>query len=247
MHAVGFRRGFLDSSPILVGYFAVGFTVAVAAVAKGLPVWSPVLLALTQLSGTGSGATVEGVRVIGGVPSATLDVLFACLALNLRYVLLSLAVAQRLAPDATPVRRLVLAMGVTDENVALAVARHTAGAFPGGIPWRYFLGILAGSYLGWNAGSAAGALGAHLLPTERLAPLGIALYAMFVAIVVPAARASRRTLACVTFAAALNLVLTCVPALAAHLSPNMAMLVSGTVAAAAGACFPERREGEGTP
>lgn len=232
-----FRRGFVDDLPVFFGYFAVGFTVAVAAVAKGMPLWSPILLSLTHVSGTSQGAIVEGVRVVDGVASAAGDVLFACLALNLRYVLLSLAVAQRLAPDATLPRRLVLAMGITDENVALAVARHASGDFPGGLPWRYMLGVLASSYLGWNLGTVAGAYGAHLLPADRLAPLGIALYAMFVAIVVPAVRGSRRMLACVALAAASNLVLTLVPAFAARLSPSVAMLVSGTAAALAGAAL----------
>ena len=241
----GFLRGFADDMPVFIGYFAVGFTVAVAAVAKGLPLWSPILLSLTHVSGTSQGAIVEGARIIDGVPSAAGDVIFACIALNLRYVLLSLSVAQRLAPDATPLRRLVLAMGVTDENVALAVAAHGAGRFPHGLPWRYMLGVLASSYLGWNLGTAAGAFGAHLLPADRLAPLGIALYAMFVAIGVPAARASRRMLACVAMAAALNLVLTLVPCIASRLSPSLAMLVSGTVAAVVGAAlWPESGHGE---
>ena len=238
-----FRRGFVDDLPVFFGYFAVGFTVAVAAVAKGMPLWSPILLSLTHVSGTSQGAIVEGVRVVDGVASAAGDVLFACIALNLRYVLLSLAVAQRLAPDATLPRRLLLAMGVTDENVALAVARHASGDYPGGLPWRYMLGVLASSYLGWNLGTAVGAFGAHLLPADRLAPLGIALYAMFVAIVVPATRASRRMLACVALAAALNLALTLVPALAARISPSVAMLVSGTAAALVGAVlFPHAEE-----
>ena len=232
-----FRRGFVDDLPVFFGYFAVGFTVAVAAVAKGMPLWSPILLSLTHVSGTSQGAIVEGVRVVDGVASAAGDVLFACIALNLRYVLLSLAVAQRLAPDATLPRRLLLAMGITDENVALAVARHASGDYPGGLPWRYMLGVLASSYLGWNLGTAAGAVGAHLLPADRLAPLGIALYALSVAIVVPAARASRRMFACVALAAALNLAHTFVPALAARISPSVAMLVSGTAAALVGAAL----------
>ena len=248
-----FRRGFIDDLPVFFGYFAVGCTVAVAAVARGMPLWSPILLSLTHVSGTSQGAIVEGVRVVDGIASASIDVLFACVALNLRYVLLSLAVAQRLAPDATIPRRLVLAMGVTDENVALAVARHASGDFPGGLPWRYMLGVLASSYLGWNLGTAAGAFGAHLLPADRLAPLGIALYAMFVAIVVPAARDSWRMLACVAIAAALNLALTLVPALAARISPSVAMLVSGTASALLGAMlWPKRPEpsgesGDGAP
>ena len=229
-----FRRGFADALPICFGYFAVGFTVALAAVVNGHPLWSPILLSLTHVSGTSQGAIVDHVNLATGVSSGFGELVLLCVALNLRYVLLALAVAQRLGPGVGLGRRLVLAMGITDENVALAVSRPFALGFP------YLAGLFLSSYLGWNGGTLLGALGASLLPGSALAPLGIALYAMFIAIVVPAARASRPTLLCVALGAGLNAALALLPA-SVRPSAGVSILLAGSVAAAAcAALFPSR-------
>ena len=227
-----FRRGFADALPICLGYFGVGFAVAAAAVANGHPVWSPVVQSLTHISGTSQGAFSQ--RAIPGPPGGAWELALLCLGLNLRYVLLALALAQRLPPGIGLGRRLLIAIGVTDENVALEISRP----FPTGFP--YLMGVLASSYLGWNAGNALGALGTSLLPASALAPLGIALYAMFVAIVVPAAKASRATLLCVELAAGLNVALGLLPE-ASRPAPALAMLLAGAAAAALSAwLFPKK-------
>lgn len=218
-----FRRGFVDALPICLGYFGVGFAIAAAAVAGGHPVWSPVLQSLVQLSGTSQGAFSH--RAIPGPPGGAWALFLLCAGLNLRYVLLSLALAQKLPAGLGLGRRLLAACSVTDENVALAVSR------PFALTPAYLGGVLASSYLGWNAGNALGAVGTSLLPASALGPLGIALYAMFAAIVVPAAKQSRATLLCVAGAALLNLALRSLPE-AARPAPALALLVSGVAAAA---------------
>ena len=236
--AATFGRGFADALPICFGYFAVGFTVAVAAVAHGHPVWSPILMSLTHVSGTSQGAIAGRVEVSAGPAAGFWEVALLCLALNLRYVLLALALAQRLGPGTGLGKRLLLACGVTDENVALAVSRPFALSF------RYLAGLMLSSWLGWNAGTALGAFGAAWLPAERLAPLGIALYAMFVAIVVPAARASRPMLLCVAMAAAANAGLAALPE-GWRPPAGPAMLAAGVFAAAVCAIlFPAREKGD---
>ena len=220
-----FGRGFTDALPICFGYFAVGFTVAVAAIVHGHPVWSPILMSLTHVSGTSQGAIAGRVDFTAGPAAGCWEVALLCLALNLRYVLLSLALAQRLGPGTGLFKRLLLACGVTDENIALAVSRPFVPSF------RYLAGLMLSSWLGWNAGTILGAYGAAWLPADRLAPLGIALYAMFVAIIVPAARASRPMLLCVLLAAAANALLSALPPLVRP-PAGPAMLVSGVLAAA---------------
>lgn len=217
-----FRRGALDAVPIGIGYFGVGFAVAAAAIANGHPVWSPVLQSLTHLSGTDQGAFSQ--RSIPGEPGGALELALLCFALNLRYLLLALALAQKLPPQVGFAKRMCIAMGVTDENVALAISRP----FP--ISFRYTLGILATSYFGWNAGNAIGAVGASILPPSALTPLGVALYAMFIAIVVPEAKKSRTTALCAAIAGALNIALSALPS---HLRPPpvFSMLLSGILGA----------------
>ena len=145
-----FRRGFVDALPICLGYFGVGFAIAAAAVAGGHPVWSPILQSLTHVSGTSQGAFSH--RAIPGPPGGGWELFLLCVGLNLRYVLLALALAQRLPEKIGLGRRLLAACTVTDENVALAVSRPFALSFP------YLAGVFASSYLGWNAGNALGPL-----------------------------------------------------------------------------------------
>lgn len=228
-----FRKGFVDALPICFGYFGVGFAIAAAAVAGGHPVWSPVLQSVTQLSGTSQGAISN--RPIPGPDGGFWELALLCVGLNMRYVLLALAVAQKLPPGFGVGRRLLVAMGVTDENAALAISR----AFP--LTFPYLAGVFVSSALGWDAGNLLGALGTSLLPASALKPLGIALYAMFVAIVTPAARASRATLLCVALAIVANCGLRILPD-AIRPAPALAMLVAGVGAAAASAWFFPKKE-----
>ena len=228
-----FRAGFVDALPICFGYFGVGFAIAAAAVAGGHPVWSPVIQSLTQVSGTSQGAISN--RPIPGPGGGFWELALLCIGLNLRYVLLALALAQKLPSGFGVGRRLLVALGVTDENTALAISR------PFGLTFPYLVGIFASSYLGWNAGNLLGALGTSLLPASALKPLGIALYAMFVAIVVPAAKASRTTLLCVALAIVVNCGLRLLPD-GVRPAPALAMLIAGVGAAAVSAWFFPKKE-----
>jgi predicted branched-subunit amino acid permease len=218
-----FRRGFADALPICFGYFAVGFAIAAAAVANGHPVWSPVIQSFTHISGTSQGAFSH--RAIPGPPGGGWELFLLCVGLNLRYVLLALALAQKLPRRLGLGGRLIAACAVTDENVALAVSRPFALTFP------YIAGVLTSSLLGWCAGGALGAAGTSLLPAAALAPLGIALYAMFVAIIVPAAKTSRATLLCIALAALINVALSLLPE-GVRISPSLSILAAGVGSAA---------------
>lgn len=229
----GFLRGFVDALPICFGYFGVGFAIAAAAVAGGHPVWSPVLQSITQLSGTSQGAISN--RPIPGPNGEFWELALLCIGLNLRYVLLALAVAQKLPPGFGVGRRLLVAMGVTDENAALAISR----TFP--LSFSYLAGIYVSSALGWDVGNLLGALGTSLLPASALKPLGIALYAMFVAIVTPAAKTSRATLLCVAVAILVNCGLRVLPP-GVRPAPALAMLIAGVGAAAVSAWFFPKKE-----
>lgn len=234
----GFGRGFTNGLPILFGYFAVGFTVAVAAIANGHPVWSPILQSLTHLSGTSQGAIVNGVSFTSGSMPLFSEVVLLCAALNLRYLLLSLAVAQKLSSEVTLMQRFLIAMGITDEIVAVAVSRDVK------ITFKYFMGLLVSSYLGWNLGTLLGAFGTTLLPADAMKPLGIALYAMFVAIVVPEVKRSKPICVSASIAALLNMLLLILPE-GMRPKASLAMLISGVAGAVAGAVLYPIEEKDG--
>jgi len=224
--AATFRRGFADALPICFGYCAVAFTIAAAAIARGFPPWAPSLMSLTHFSGTSQGAIVGRLDFTAPATAGFAEVALLCIALNLRYALMALALSQKLPPGTGLRGRLVAAVSVTDEIVAVAVSRPFSVTIP------YVGGLCVSSMLGWNGGTLLGVAGTALLPERLVAPLGIALYAMFVAIVVPAAKASRKTLFCVLAAIVANVALSLLPA-SVRPPSALAVLLSGVAAAAA--------------
>lgn len=215
-----FRKGIIDALPIFAGYFAVGFALGAAGSAGGLPVWAQTLASLLNFSGTSQTAIV---RMAGD--AGILAIVLACIALNLRYILLSLAIAQRLAGGHGFWHRCLIAGCVTDEVVAMSLLRTEP------LRLSYLLGLAVCSLTGWVGGTACGAWGAGWLPPSALKPLCLAPYAMFVAILVPAARQSGAVLRCLVLAMVLNGGLHALPA-AIRPGSSAAMLLSGVVAAA---------------
>lgn len=189
-----FRAGLVDALPVFFGYLSVGFAFGLCAVTFGHPAWSPVLLSATHVSGTGQFALINQLHAGSGA----WGVVVAVVALNLRYILMALAVAQRLAPGTGLGQRLLIAMGDTDEIVGIAVRRRT-------IRFRYYMGLTVCAYAGWVLGTVVAvspAIGKYL-PERLVGCLGLALYAMFLAIILPGARASRPLRLCVVLAAVL--------------------------------------------
>lgn len=231
-----FSRGLLDASPIFAGYLAVGFAFGIAASRFGHPFWSPVLMSLTHVSGTGQFAVVDLLRAGAGFG----EILSAVVVFNLRYVLMALAVAQRLSPSVGAWTRLAMACGDTDEIVGVAARQRL-------VPPRYWFGLFASSYAGWVSGTVLGAmpLVRSLLSPDLLRALGLALYAMFIAILVPAAKKSRGILFCTLLAAALSTLLKLLPI---RISAGWGMLLAGLASAVASAAlFPAAANREEEP
>lgn len=229
-----FRAGLVDALPIFFGYLAVGFAFGLCAVQFGHPAWSPILMSITHISGTGQFAVINQLHDGGG----TWEVVLAVLALNLRYILMALSVAQRLAPGTGLGRRLLIAMGDTDEIVGVAVRQRVIG-------FRYYMGLTVCSAVGWVLGTVVGvspAIGAHL-PAPLVKCLGLALYAMFLAIIVPGARDSKAMRLCVVLAAVLGIGLRLATSLGAGWVTLIAGLSSAVVAAL---LFPKEPETETT-
>ena len=219
-----FRHGLVDAMPIFFGYLSVGFAFGLSSISFGHPAWSPILLSATHISGTGQFAVINQLHQGAG----TLEVVIAVVALNLRYVLMALSVAQRLEPGVGFARRLVVAMGITDEIVGVAVRQPV-------VRLRYFLGLLACSYAGWLLGTlvAVSPVFSRLLPPTLVVCLGMALYAMFLGLIVPGARAARPLLVCVALAATLSVGLRLlVPSLGSGWVTLAAGVSSAVVAAA---------------
>ena len=198
-----YRTGVSRGLPVGMGYFSVSFGFGAMAVSQGLRVLDTTLISLTNVTSAGQFA---GLTVI--VAAATLwEMILTQLIINSRYALMSLALSQRMGQRIGFLPRLLIAFFNTDEIFALAMARIE----PLTVPFMLGLGTLP--ILGWTLGTLCGALAGSILPPSIQAALGVMLYGMFVAIVVPPARKEREILITVLLAMALSTLFTLVPLL----------------------------------
>ena len=216
-----YRNGVSRGLPVGMGYFSVSFGFGAMAVSQGLSTMDATLISLTNLTSAGQFA---GLTVI--VAMATLwEMVLTQLIINSRYALMSLALSQRMGQRIGLLPRLVIAFFNTDEIFALAMARKE----PLTIPFMLGLGTLP--IVGWTTGTLCGALAGSVLPASIQAALGVMLYGMFVAIVVPPAKQNKPVLICVVLAMAFSTLFTIAPLLR-QTSAGIAIVIC-TVAAAA--------------
>ena len=176
-----FRRGVRDGMPIALGYFAVAFTLGIAARNAGFSALQAMVESLTNNASAGEYAVFSLVSA-GAVMT---------LVANARYLLMSCALSQKLAPDTPLVHRMLVAYDVTDEIFGVSIA------FPGRLnPW-YTYGAVSVALPGWGLGTFFGVAAGSALPARLVSALSVGLYGMFLAIIVPPARKSRVILALV--------------------------------------------------
>ena len=175
-----FVQGLRYGLPILLGYVPVSFAFAVTAVGSGLPWYLVLAISMTNFTSAGQAAG-SGLLAAGGpLPEIGVTVFV----INIRYMLMSLSLSQRLEGMSLG-KRLLVANGVTDEIFFLAMQK------PGNrLSGWFFTGLALGPYAGWVGGTLAGALAGAVLPASLTSALGVALYAMFIAIVIPTVRDS---------------------------------------------------------
>jgi len=216
-----FRTGVNRGLPVGMGYFSVSFGFGAMAVAQGVSAWNATLISATNLTSAGQFA---GLTLI--VAGATLwEMILTMLVINSRYSLMSLALSQRMGQRIGIFPRLIIAFFNTDEIFALAMAREK----PLTIPFLLGLGTLP--ILGWTLGTLSGGMAGSVLPESIRAALGVMLYGMFIAIVVPPAKKEREILIAVILALVCSCLFAWVPALKT-VSAGISIVIC-TVAAAA--------------
>jgi predicted branched-subunit amino acid permease len=216
-----FRAGMKAGMPVCVGYFSVSFGFGTLAVSQGLAVWHAVLISASNLTSAGQFA---GLTVIAA-GGAIIEMILTQLVINSRYALMGLALGQRLDPSTGTGQRLIASFFNTDEIFAIGMSRYPKLTIP------YFVGAGTLAALGWKGGTALGALAGSVLPTSVRTALGVMLYGMFIAIVVPQARQEKPMLLCMALALILSCLFTWLPGLSA-VSGGLAIVMC-TVAAAA--------------
>lgn len=187
-------KGFRDGLPIGLGYLSVSFAFGITAVKMGIPVIAAILISMTCVTSAGQVAGITAIASGGGF----IEIALAQLIINLRYSLMSLSLSQKLCRKYSLFHRLTTSFGVTDEVFAVASARTEKVTPP------YMYGLITLPYIMWSAGTALGALLGGILPDFVTSALGIAIYGMFIAIVVPPARRFKGVLVVALMAAALS-------------------------------------------
>ncbi len=203
MEVNDFKKGLKDGLPICIGYFSVSFAFGIFAVENGLTVLQAVIISLTNLTSAGQLAAVP-IMAGGG---SVIELAISQLVINSRYSLMSISLAQKLSTKVKLPQKLLIAFGNTDEIFAVSVSNK------GDVGFKYMLGIILLPVLGWTSGTLSGAIAGNILPDIVTAALGVAIYGMFVAIVVPVTKKEKATALCVAFAIALSCAFRYIPLL----------------------------------
>ena len=225
-------RGLRDGLPIGLGYIPVAFTFGFIAVSGGLPVWVACLISLTNLTSAGQFAGTNLILAGAGY----MEIAMTTFVINIRYMLMSLSLTQRLEETTGTLQRMICGFGVTDETFVVASLK------PGILRAAYLFGLIALPIAGWNFGTLLGGCISTLLPQALQNAMGIALYGMFIALIVPAARDSVPVLIIVFISVAVNCVLKYVPVFS-FVSSGFRIILSTVIGAGAGALlFPKHEE-----
>lgn len=228
-----FSQGLRDGVPIGLGYLSVSVTFGVMAAAAGLPVWAAVMISMTNLTSAGQFAGLS--LITGGAP--LFEMALTQLVVNIRYSLMSLSLTQKLSGSIRTLDRLFLSFFNTDEIFAVASMRE------GLLGRRYLCGLALIPYLGWSGGTLIGAVAASLLPDRAASAFGIAIYGMFLAIIVPPARHNRAVLGVVSLSVTLSCLFQWLPALKG-ISSGFVIIICAVAASALGALLrPVEQEG----
>ena len=229
-----FLRGLTDGIPIGLGYLSVSFAFGIFAVEQGLSPLEAVMISMTCVTSAGQLAAVP--IITGG--GSLLTLALSQLVINMRYALMSISLTQKFAADVRIWDRLWIAFGNTDEIFAMASGQK------GAVSKWYFMGLILISWSGWALGTTLGALAGNILPAIVTSALGVAIYGMFVAIVIPAMRERRATAWCVLLAVTLSCAFRYLPLLSEVSSGFAIILCAVTASALLAYLAPLEQEGD---
>lgn len=225
-----FFRGMSHGIPIALGYLSVSFGFGISAIRSGLSVFEASAVSATNLTSAGQAAGIDIIASGGTI----LEMILVQLTINMRYSLMALSLSQKLDKKFTVGHRLMASYGITDEIFALCSAQ------PGMLSPAYMYGMILISAIGWVLGTFLGAYAGQLLPESVSSAMGILLYGMFLAIIIPPSRKQKSVLCVVIAAAVMSIIFRY---LITAVSSGFAVIICAVAAAALGAVlFPVHEE-----
>ena len=214
-----YKSGLKDGIPIALGYLSVSFSFGILCKKMGIHTLGAILISVTNLTSAGQ---LAGIGIIAALGSLS-EMALTQLVINIRYALMSLSLSQKVDSAFNGIHRLLASFFITDEIYAVASSKK------GQVNPRYMYGLGALPFLGWSLGTALGAIAGDILPADIVNAFGIALYAMFIAIVLPPATENKGVLVCAIISAAISCLITYLPALS-FISGGFAIIICALVA-----------------
>ncbi len=226
-------RGARNGVPIGMGYFAVAFALGIQAKAAGLTPFQSFLASLLCDASAGEYAGFGVIRADSGLWMMAVITFVA----NARYLLMSAAMSQRMDPAGKTIHRFAMSMYITDEIFAITIAR------PGYLdPWYLYGAAMVASPC-WAAGTALGCVAGNVMPARAVSALSVALFGMFLAIIIPPARKDRVIGALVAVCFAASFAMSRLPVVSGLSEGTRTILLTVVIASAAAALFPRTRRG----
>ncbi len=228
----GFTKGMSHGIPIALGYLSVSFGFGIMAVKSGISVLAASLISALNLTSAGQ---AEGVEIIAA-GGTIIEMILVQLTINLRYSLMGLSLSQKLDKSFTTPHRFFASYGITDEIFAVCSAQKEK------LRPSYMYGMILVAFAGWVTGTTLGAAAGQLLPTSVSSAMGIVLYGMFIAIILPPSRKKLSVFIVVLAAAAVSILFRYV---ITAVSGGFAVIISAIAASVLGALlFPVNEEEE---
>ncbi len=215
-----FNNGLKNGLPIGLGYLSVSFAFGAQASIAGIPWFMSVFISMTNLTSAGQ---LAGLTIIASV-GTILEIILTQLVINARYFLMSITLSQKMDNTFSLRHRLLCSAFVTDEIFAVASAKPKTFSRP------FFLGLVILPYFGWALGTLLGGVAVGLMPTQVTTALGLALYAMFIAIIIPPTTKSKGVFTAVAIATAVSCALYFIPVVNT-LSEGFRYIISALISA----------------
>ena len=226
-----FSEGIKAGLPIGLGYLSVSFTFGIMSVSNGLYWWQAVLISMLNLTSAGQ---LAGINIMIH-PAQCLQMAFSQLTINIRYSFMAVSLSQKTDTSFSLANRFFYGAFITDEIFGVAITKDSVNK-------NFFRGIIVLPYIGWALGTMLGAVLGSVLPDILLNSLNIALYAMFIAIVIPEAKKSRAISVVSVLAIGLSCAFYFIPMLNS-ISSGIAICICAIVATAIGALLFPVKEG----
>lgn len=191
-----FIGGCKKGMPIALGYFPVAFSFGVLVASSGLPLGLATLISLTNLTSSGQFAGISLILA----NASYLEIAATLLMINARYFLMSLSLSQKIDQNMNTLQRMIISFGITDETFGIASIQQETLTF------RFMLGFILLPIIGWTSGTLVGETLMNVLPPVLQSAMGIALYGMFLAIIIPASGKSRAILEVVMISAFISII-----------------------------------------